>query len=185
MKLKNLACIASMLAASLSGAKAATTLTAWNFDNVTGGVSASPAPSTGFGSAAVLGFGASSSPTVVSAPPGSSTGGANAWSLGNTGGSSVGWSNTAAIGSQGARFAASTFGYYQIQVSFDVYAQTNSEARLLVQYSQDGLFWQNASITSAGTSGILATNTSPTNGIVTGVSYLLLTNKVNAAWNNG
>ena len=74
------------------------------------------------------------------------------------------------------KFAASTFGYYQIQVSFDVYAQTNSEAALLVQYSQDGIFWQNANITSAGTAGILATNTNPTNGIVAGVSYLILTN---------
>ena len=53
-----------------------------------------------------------------------------------------------------------------IQVSFDIYAQTNSEAALLVQYSQDGLFWQNANITSAGTAGILATNANPTNGIV-------------------
>ena len=172
MKEINLACLATILVASLSVAKAATTLTTWSFDNVASGANASPAPATGFGSAAVLGFGGSSSPTVVSAPAGSSSGGANAWSVGNTGGATVGWSTSAAIGTQGAKFAASTLGYYQIQVSFDVYAQPNSEAALLVQYSQDGLFWQNANITSAGTSGVLATNTNPTNGIVTGVSYL-------------
>ncbi len=174
-----------MFLASLSGVQAATTLTTWNFDNVALGASASPAPSVGFGSAAVLGFGGSSSPTVVS-QPGSSTGGAgpNAWSVGNTGGATVGWNTSAAIGTQGAKFAVSTFGYYQIQVSFDVYAQTNSEAALLVQYSQDGIFWQNASITSAGTSAILATNTSTTNGIVVG-SYLVLTNNQTAAWNKG
>ena len=183
MKIKNIACIASILVVSLSGAEAAATLTAWNFDNIAIGAGSSPVPSVGFGSAAVLGFGGSSSPTVVS-QSGSSVGGANAWSVGNTGGASVGWSSSAAIGSQGAKFAVSTLGFYQIQVSFDVYAQTNSEAALLVQYSQDGLYWQNASITSAGTSGIVATNTNPTNGIVVG-SYLILTNSTAAAWNNG
>jgi hypothetical protein len=184
MKLSNLACIASLLAVSLSGAKAATSLTTWNFDNVALGASASPPPSAGFGSAAVLGFGGSSSPTVVSAPPGSSAGGPNGWSVGNTGGTSVGWSTNAAIGSQGAKFTASTLGYYQIQISFDVYAKTTSEALMLVQYSQDGIYWQNASITSAGTAGILATNSNPANGIVTGCSYLILTNSA-AGWNNG
>ncbi len=184
MKLKNIACIASILVASLSGAKAASTLSTWNFDNVAIGTSASPATSAGFGSAAVLGFGGGSSPSVVS-QSGSSTGGDNAWSIGNTGGTSVGWSTSAAIGSQGAQFAVSTLGYYQVQVSFDVYAQTNSEAALLVQYSQDGIFWQNANITSAGTAGILATNTNPTNGIVAGVSYLILTNNIANGWNNG
>jgi hypothetical protein len=184
MKIKNIACIASILVATLSGARAATTLTAWNFDNVATGASASPAPSTGFGSAAVLGFGGSSSPTVIS-QSGSSTGGANAWSVGNTVGATVGWNTNAAIGSQGAQFAVSTLGYYQIQVSFDVRAQTKSEAALLVQYSQDGIYWQNANITSAGTAGILVTNTNPTNGIVAGVSYLRLTNTAAAGWNNG
>ena len=183
MNIRNTVCIASVLLASLSGAKAATTLTTWNFDNVAIGASASPASSVGFGSASVLGFGGSSSPTMVS-QSGSSTGGANAWSVGNTGGATVGWTTSAAIGLQGAKFAVSTFGYYQIQVSFDVYARTNSEAALLVQYSQDGLLWKNASITSAGTSGKLATNTITTNGIVVG-SYLILTNNGTAAWNNG
>jgi hypothetical protein len=183
MKTKIIACIASILACSLCGVKAAATLSTWSFDNVAIGASASPAPSAGFGSAAVLGFGGSSSPTVVS-QSGSSTGSANAWSVGNTGGASVGWSTSAPIGSQGAQFAVSTLGYYQMQVSFDVYAQPGSEAALLVQYSQDGIYWQNASITSAGTAGILATNTNPTNGIVVG-SYLILTNNGTAAWNNG
>jgi hypothetical protein len=184
MKIKNLACIALILVASLSGVKAASPLTTWDFDNVALGVSASPATSAGFGSSSVLGFGGSSSPTVVS-QSGSSSGGANAWSLGNTGGATVGWNTGAVIGSQGAKFAVSTLGYYQIQVSFDVYTQPNSEAALLVQYSQDGIYWQNANITSAGTAGILATNTITTNGIVAGNSYLLFTNSAAAGWNNG
>ena len=67
-----------MLIASLSGTKAASTLTAWSFDNVAPGTSAGPATSAGFGPASALGFGGSSSPTVVM-QPGSSTGGVNAW----------------------------------------------------------------------------------------------------------
>ncbi len=175
MKLIKLACIAAIAAASLIRVNAATTLTAWSFDNLTLGVNSAPAPSTGFGSASALGL---SSPAVVSLS-GSSSGGVNSWNL--TGG----WSTSAAIGTQGAKFTSSTLGYYQIQASFDVYAKTNSEAALLVQYSQDGIFWQNANITSAGTAGILATNTNPANGIVAGCSYLLLTNKLAAGWDNG
>ena len=125
MKLKNLTCIASILVASLSGANAATTLTSWNFENAATGVLANPAPATGIGAAAAVGFGGNSSPTVVTQAGGSAAG-ANAWSVGNTGGATVGWSTIAAIGAQGAQFAASTFGYYQVQVSFDVYATSSS-----------------------------------------------------------
>jgi len=180
MRIKNIVCLATVLLSTLSGLQAASTITAWNFDNIGLGTSANPSPSTGFGSATAVGFGTSSSPTVV-LESGSSAGGANSWSVGNTGGSSVGWSNTAAIGAQGAKFAVSTFGFYQVQVSFDVYASANSQSALLVQYSQDGIFWQNANITSAGTTGLLATNAITTNSLAVG-SYLRLTTP---GWNNG
>jgi hypothetical protein len=174
MKTKLIASTALLLFASLTGMRAASTLDAWTFDNLSTGVNSSPAPASGFGAASVIGLG--SSPSVVSLI-GSSGGGPNSWQL-------SGWSTSAAIGSQGAKFTASTLGYYQVQVSFDVYAQTASEAALLVQYSQDGVYWQNASITSAGTSGVLATNTNPNNDLVVG-SYLVLTNNGTAAWDNG
>src|SRR5258706_14807008 len=99
MKIKNIACIASILVVSLSGAKAAATLTAWNFDNIAIGAGSSPVPSVGFGSAAVLGFGGGSSPTVGS-QSGSSVGGANAWSVGHTGGASRGWGRSGGLRSQ-------------------------------------------------------------------------------------
>jgi hypothetical protein len=92
---------------------------------------------------------------------------------------SNGWSTNNAIGSQGAQFAAGTVGYYQIQVSFDVYATADAEANLQVQYATDGKTWQNATITSAGSAGTIANNTNPTNGIVVG-SYV----KLPAGWNN-
>ena len=183
MKIKKSVLLSALALSSLTVAHAQSTLTAWNFDNLSPGTSSTPHASTGFGSASVLGFGGSSSPTVVS-QAGSSTGGAQAWSVGQTG-ATVGWSTNSLPGTQGAQFSGSTVGYYQIQVSFDVYVKTQSEAALLVQYSQDGIYWQNANITSAGTAGILATNNNPLAGIVQGCSYLLLTNNATAGWDNG
>ena len=182
MKIKKSLLLSALALSSLTAAHAQSTLSAWNFDNLSLGTSSAPQPSTGFGSASVLGFGGSSSPTVVS-QVGSSTGGAQAWSVGKTG-ATVGWSTNSQPGMQGAQFSASTLGYYQIQASFDIYVNTNSEAAVLVQYSQDGISWQNANITSAGTAGVLATNTTGA-GIVTGVSYLVLTNSTSAGWDNG
>lgn len=178
MKIKDLACIASILLASLSGSSAATTLTAWTFDNLSLGANGSPSPATGFGTASVVGL---SSSSIVSLPGSSTPGFPYSLVVSN------GWSTNAAIGSQGAQFAASTVGYYQIQLSFDVYATTNAEAKLQVQYATDGNTWVNANITSAGAwagnPGVLATNTNPTNGIVVG-TYLILTNNSGAAvWN--
>jgi len=178
MKIKNLACIASMLLATLTAVQAQTnTLVGWTFDNYTAGtITNSPAATSNTGTASVVGL---STGTVVGLP-GSSTGttdGTNAWEV--TGG----WSTNSAIGSQGAQFAVGTLGYYQVQLSFDVYAQTNAEAYLQVQYSPDGLTWFNANITSPGSSGVLATNSITTNHIVAG-TYLILTNSSGVAvWN--
>ena len=87
MKIKNIACIASVLLASLSGVKAATTLTAWTFDNLPIGINSSPQPSTGLGTASALGMNNSynntnsvSNPDIQSLA-GSSSGGANSWRI--------------------------------------------------------------------------------------------------------
>ena len=94
---------------------------------------------------------------------GSSSGGANSWRIRGfstiNGSRGNGWSTNAPIGTQGAQFTGSTFGYYKIKVSFDVYATADAEANLQVQYSTDGSHWFNANIASAA-SGVIATNTS-------------------------
>ena len=181
MKLKKLVCIASILAATLTGARAAVNLTAWNFDNVAVGLSANPAPATGFGLASAVGFGGNSNPDVQLLA-GSSVGGANAWRVRATGGGNAGWSTGAAIGSQGAKFKLSTAGYYRINVSFDIYATSDAEAALQVQYTTDGSIWNNATnLASAGTAGHLASNGSTSNSLAVG-TYLVLTN---SGWNNG
>ena len=188
MKIKNIVCIASVLLASLSGAKAANILTAWTFDNVAIAINASPSPSTGLGTASALGMNNSynntnsiSNPDVQSLA-GSSSGGANSWHIRGystvAGSHGNGWSTNAPIGTQGAQFTGSTFGYEKIQVSFDVYATADAEANLLVQYTTDGSTWNNAAITSGGTAATIQNNSSSAN-TVTG-SYV----KLASGWNN-
>jgi hypothetical protein len=184
MKLRNLmASLAAM--ACITTAHAQTTLTAWNFDNLGTGPSSSPAPSSGLGVAGPVGLGNASTPSIVSLA-GSSSGGPNGWQFSATGGSD-GWTPGAAIGSQGAQFASSTFGYYQIKISFDVNATPDAEAYLQVQYTTDGHIWNNATISSVGTLGVIASNSNTTNGIVVG-SYVILTNVAliegATGWNN-
>lgn len=177
--------VASMLCVT---AQAATTLTAWNFDNVAIGASGSPAPSTGLGAASALGLGNAynntnsiSNPDVQSLA-GSSSGGAKSWRVRASGSvpfGGNGWSTNAPIGTQGAQFSGSTFGFYRINVSFDVYATVDAEANLQVQYTTDGNTWNNATITSVGTAGVITNNTDAAQGTVLG-SYVKLAN----GWNN-
>ena len=185
MKIKNIACTAALVLASLSAAQASITLTAWNFDNVAIGASSSPAPSTGLGTASAFdSFNGSVNFPDVQSLAGSSSGSANSWRIrGNPSSGNEGWSTNAPIGTQGAQFTASTAGYYKIKVSFDVYATTNAEADLQVQYTTDGHIWNNATITSVGTLGVIANNTVTTNDLVDG-SYVILTNNGTTGWNN-
>ncbi|HEU6448355.1 MAG TPA: hemoblobin-interacting domain-containing protein [Verrucomicrobiae bacterium] len=177
MKIKNLICIASILIASLSGAIAANTLSSWTFDNLSIGANNNPAPSAGLGSAAAVGLGNTVSPSIV-LQAGSSSGAADSWQFSATGGSD-GWTTNAAIGKQGAKFAVSTVGFYQIQISFDVYATANAEANLQVQYTTDGSIWNNAAIASVGSGATLKNNSITTNSLVVG-SYVNLS----SGWNN-
>jgi len=172
-------------------AQGQTTLTAWTFNNLADGTNSSPQPSTGLGTASALGMSNNynntnsvSNPDIESLPGSSS--GTNCWQIHGAGtapNGGNGWSTNAAIGTQGAQFSCSTFGYYNIQLSFDVYATTDAEANLQVQYTTGGGYWNNANITSVGTLGVIATNSNPTNGIVVG-TYVILTNNGTTGWNN-
>ncbi|HTB83547.1 MAG TPA: DUF1533 domain-containing protein [Candidatus Sulfotelmatobacter sp.] len=178
MKITKTAIAVAMLAASLSAAEAQTTLTSWTFDNNAIGVNASPTPFTGLGTASAIGLGSSSNPDVLSLSGSSTPSLPYSWRVQGTGGN-IGWSTAAAIGSQGAQFSGSTVGYYQVQVSFDVYATADAEENLLVQYTTEGTIWHNATITSVGTGGTIQNNSNSTNSLVVG-SYLTLA----SGWNN-
>ena len=188
-KLFGLLGLATMLCVT---AQAQTTLTAWTFDNLPIGINSSPSPSTGLGAASALGMNNSynntnsvSNPDIQSLA-GSSSGGPNSWRI--RGFSSIagsrgnGWSTSASVGTQGAQFSGSTFGYYKIKVSFDVYATSDAEANLQVQYSTDGSNWNNATVTSVGSGAVIQNNavsSATTNATVVG-SYVTLA----SGWNN-
>ena len=187
MKLKKFTCIAAIAAASFVGANAATILTAWSFDNVAIGLNAGPSPSTGIGAASALGLSNSynntnsvSNPDIQSLA-GSSTGLANSWRVRGSstvaGSHGYGWSTNAPIGTQGAQFSGSTFGYNKVAVTFDVYATADAEVNLQVQYSTDGTQWNNATITSAGSDSI-NNNIASANTVIG--SYVTLV----SGWNN-
>jgi hypothetical protein len=173
---KNIACMAGLLLAFLPVAKATTTLTAWTFDNLTIAANGSPQPSTGFGTAGALGMGSGSNPDVQSLA-GSSSGGANVWRIRATGAGN-GWSTNALIGTQGAKYAGSTAGYYRVKVSFDVYATSDAEANLQIQYTTEGSIWKNATNLASAGSGVVRNNSSNNNTVIG--SYVSLA----SGWNN-
>jgi hypothetical protein len=172
-------------------AQAQNTLSAWTFDNLPIGINSSPASSTdssGFSKASALGMNNSynstnsiSNPDVQSLA-GSSSGGPNSWRIRGfstiAGSHGNGWSTQAPIGTQGAQFSGSTFGYYKVKVSFDVYATSDAEANLQAQYSTDGTNWFNATITSGGTSTGIFNNNADPNTVIG--SYV----KLKSGWNN-
>ncbi len=184
----------------------ASTITAWTFENDAVAVNNSPAPSTGTGTAGSIGmtnsYNSTTSTTTddvvlgVTSGSKSDTGangladGSNIWRVrGQSPGN--GWSSQAAIGTQGAQFAASTVGYGNISVSFDWYSTTQGEANLMLEYTDNGTTWINAPITigANSTAGLAAlTNTTSANTVKGSyISDNLLTNgsKAGQDWFQG
>jgi len=161
------------------GPASATTITAWNFQNDAVAVNNSPAPSTGAGTASSIGMDIYPTPNVgvttddVLVGKNSDTGAngvantTNTWRVraqAGTNGAANGWSSLAPIGTQGAVFAASTVGYSAINVSFDWYSTTQGEANLQLEYTDDGVTWNNVPITLGGSDAGLAALTNSLSG---------------------
>lgn len=175
----------SLLAASQ--AQAQTTITAWNFENDAIAVNNSPAPSTGSGTASSIGMSLFPTPNVgvttddVLVGKSSDTGAngvanlTQTWRVRGQAGSSGaanGWSSAAGIGTQGAVFSASTAGFNNITVSFDWYATTQGEANLQLEYTTDGVHFQNVALTLGGSdAGLQVLNNSTSANTVAG-SYV-------------
>jgi hypothetical protein len=109
-------------------------------------------------------------------------------------GNGDGWSSNAAIGSQGAQFAASTVGYSGISLSFDLDpSSASAPSEIQVQYTTDGTNWVNAtSLTkptaaNGATDGVtIATNTTATNPNIVNGSYFQIANNADGLfWQNG
>jgi MYXO-CTERM domain-containing protein len=170
---------------------AQTTITAWTFDNDGLGVNSSPAPATGSGTATALGFTTSlttppsiSAPDIINSVPGSSTPATpDTWRLRGNGASpnnGNGWTTNAAIGTQGARFTASTDGFSDIQISFDVAPTTKGTANLQLEYTTDGVTWNNATLSYSANPSLVKNNSTSPNTVLG--SYLSMIGA--AAWYN-
>ena len=187
----------ALLIASLAAAQAGT-IAGWDFDTI--GTQAapynSPSPTSGSGSATVLGMNNSYNNTNslpyadVLASAGASTGsGSFGWrirggSVASGAGNPNGWSSQAPIGTQGAEFAVNTSLYNNITISFDIDTTAQAERNLAVEYTLNDTVgsptWLNASITSAGANGGSIQTGS---GVLTiGGNYVQLSST--AGWNN-
>lgn len=156
---------ALLLTAGLaSSALNAQIITRWDFQNDAVGVNNSPAPSTGGGTAMVLGmnntlntvtsvaaadiFGGNSANGSTDPVQGGTPTIARGWRVRGgaapSGPSANGWSSFAPQYSQGAQFSASTLGFTQIVASYDLYVTDRGPAHWQFQYTTDGLAWTNA-----------------------------------------
>jgi hypothetical protein len=183
-----MACCSLLVATQI---QAQTTITAWTFDNLPVANNSSPAPSTGAGTAIALGMSNSynntnstSKPDVLSSPGSSTPSLTNAWRVRGNGSApngGNGWSSQAPIGTQGAEFDASTAGFNNIEVSFDINTTAQAERNLELEYTTNGTTWLNAVLSSAGSlGGTIQNNTSSANTALG--CYLALS--FTAGWNN-
>jgi hypothetical protein len=167
---------ASLLAVACAQAQ---TITAWTFENDgPAGFNPDPAASTGSGTATALGmdnsYGTPGSSTNISdviandavdSDPSS----AFSWRVRggpNTATAANGWSSLAPIGTQGAEFDASTVGYNNIQVSFDLETTKQAEANLQLEYTTDGINWINTALSYSGAAGTIKNNTTSANTVI-------------------
>jgi hypothetical protein len=205
MKTKIISVLA-LSVASISAAQA-TTITAWNFQNNALAVNNSPAASTGTGTATVMGM-TNSYPTTatdsvatadvlvgVAADTGvngvADTG--NIWRIRGQDSATPtslanGWSSQAPIGTQGAEFAASTAGYGSINVSFDWYSTNQGEAKLQLEYTDNGgATWINTPITvgSANASAGLQALTNSSSASTVSGSYIYASGGKGQNWFTG
>jgi hypothetical protein len=163
MKIKNILFMAALLAASLSVARAQTTIAAWNFENLAiTNYSPNPAPSlnNSVGVVSIFAFGMNLYPTPAlgTNDPDITQGAASdtgvdlitnltqIWRVraqlaGN------GWSTNAPVGTQGIQINADTTGFTNISVAFDWYLTKRGEANMQLEYTTNGSTWINIPIT--------------------------------------
>jgi len=145
-KLKTAAALAVLAFAAVSAQ--AQVITAWSFNNLTGGANNAPLPSTGTGSAMPLGM--TNNYTYANAVTGSvanadilaGANGSNEWRV-RGGSPGNGWNLAAPQYTQGAQFSASTAGLSNIVFSYDWFSTTQGVRNLQAQYTTDGSSWIN------------------------------------------
>jgi len=125
-----------------------TTITQWDFEaSPLPGGNSSPSPSTGVGSAQKVGsMSGETTATGNSSGCGGNTTGTQAWQIGTA--------NPGTLESSGVQFLTSTFGYENVQFSWDQRFSNASTRTVRVQYTLDGTTWTNFDLNSSNfTSG--------------------------------
>jgi hypothetical protein len=164
-------------------------ITQWNFTSAVGAGDNSPAPTTGNGTASMLGMTNSYTETngaggstlgtgsVASGDIVSTTGIANSsltlftWRIrgvkgsGDTGTANNGWDLSAPQYSQGVEFDINTTGYSNLTFSFDWYSTTQGVRTLQEQYTTDGTDWININSPLQAVANDYFGTSSPTNTI--------------------
>jgi PEP-CTERM motif len=195
MKIRNnVLSITAALLASATLSQAQSIVTAWTFENDgPAGFNPSPAPSTGSGIATVLGmdnsYGTPGSSTNISDiyandATDSDPSSAFVWRIRggpNTATAANGWSSLAPIGTQGVEFDASTAGFSNIQISFDLETTKQAEANMELEYTTDGTTWNNAAITYAADPGLVKVNSTSANTVMG--TYISFSSTSTTFWN--
>jgi hypothetical protein len=184
MKKQKTLSIAASIAASLSITAAyGATVAGWSFENNAIGVNNSPTASTGTGTASSIGMdiyptsnvGVTTDDVVLGKASDTGANGVadttQTWRVraqAGANGAANGWSSLAPIGTQGAVFAASTVGFNNINVSFDWYATTQGEANMQLEYTTDGINWNNVALTLGGSDAglVVLNNTTSVNTVM-------------------
>ena len=128
-----------------TAASAQTTITAWNFNNLSVGTNIDPAASTGTGTASSVGMinsytGGSAANTTDISDIVVGVDGSNDWRVRGNGN---GWNTAAPEYTQGAQFMESTAGYNNIVFTYDWDTTKFGVRDLQAQYTSDGVHWTN------------------------------------------
>lgn len=210
MNNKHILSVAALLTGSMAAAHAQSVIADWNFD-AGGAIAApynTPSATTGSGTATALGmdnnytFGGGEGPGSITWCDVLQSGGASTdpgdlgtsygWRVRgptNAGGGgtdqSNGWNSQAPIATQGAEFSVDTWLFNDLTLTFDLNDTKQGERNLAVLYTLDDTVgsptWLNATITSAGSQGTIANNT--TSGLTISGNYVQL-GFAGTGWNN-
>jgi hypothetical protein len=75
-----------------------------------------------------------------------------------------GWNSQQDIGTQGAEFDVNTVNYDNIVVTFDLFFTGQAEAKMMAEYTTDGVNWTNASMLTCPSNPSLIVTNDPNNG---------------------
>ena len=171
MKIKNIAGMAVVAAGFAVCGQAQTTLTAWTFDNLAIGTNSSPQPSAGFGTASAVGLG-NGEQSQHRDPCREFHGSAQRLADSRHRRKRQRLvTRMRPLARRAPSLPAARSAITKSRFPLTFMPPRTRKPHLQVQYTTEGSIWHNATITSAGTSGVIANNSLPPTSLVVG-AYL-------------